>query len=221
MDVTTLCRELLAIGRSGEYADVGRLPGAGEHRQVLRVADMSRKAITTFFELLDEPDRNFFFKAVAAYENTVGGLGSVTILHRLLPLLPGDGRDTLDWVLSNTRSYWYYVHSATSIAEMKEFSRIRAELREHNLQLEKRREIEAKALKGDRATTNLYNAVRRGDIRAVQALLNAGANANITTPDGAALHEYAASKGRDDIAELLIKTHGAQPPSLQSLDAQR
>ncbi len=221
MDVTTLCKELLAIGRSGEYADVERLPGAGEHRQVLRIADVYRTPVTTFFELLDEPDRHLFFKAVAAYENTVGGLGSVTILHRLLPLLPGDWRDTLDWVLSNTQSYWYYALSATSVAGMEEFSRIRAELREHNLQLEKRREIEAKALKADRATSNLYNAVRRGDIKAVQALLKTGANANITTPDGVALHVYAATKGRNDISELLINYRGTQSLSLRSLDAAR
>jgi hypothetical protein len=203
VDADVLFGGLLSIGRSAQFADAFELPGAGQHHAVLRIADTHLKSLIEYFDKLDQSDRPGFVKAVAAYENTVGGLGSVTVLHKLLPRLSERYEATLDWILANTRSYWWYAHGANSVAELgaiEEANRIR---REQSLAREHRREIAAKEKKAARASGNLLNAIRRGDIKAVTALLDMGADPTIKAPDGPSLCDYALSIDRIDIANLL------------------
>ena len=67
---------------------------------------------------------------------------------------------------------------------------------------EHQRQLRYKA-KADTATRNLYNAVRRGDIKGVAALLERGANAAACAPDGSPLIDLAMAKGFDAIAAQL------------------
>jgi hypothetical protein len=127
----------------------------------------------------------------------------VTALHKLLPLLLERYEETLNWILANTRSYWWYAHGAKSVAELAAINQANRLRREQSLAAEHQREVAAKAKKGERASGNLFNAVRRGDIMAVRALLDIGADPTITTPDGTTLSEYALSIGRIDIANML------------------
>lgn len=203
MDANALFDSLLSIGRSGHFQDALGLPGAAQHDAVLRIADTHRRLLIEYFAKLEQSDRPGFIKAIAAYENTVGGLGSVTTLHRLLPLLSERYEETLNWVLANTRSYWWYAHGAESVAELAAIKQANRLRREHSLAQEHQREVAAKAKKAERASGNLFNAVRRGDIKAVQALLNIGADPTIATPDGNTLSEYAVNIGHIDIANLL------------------
>jgi hypothetical protein len=62
---------------------------------------------------------------------------------------------------------------------------------------------EAKARRVGRATTNLYNAVRRGDVKAVRALILNGGNPKTCTPNGVELIEFAKIKGNKDIINEL------------------
>ena len=62
--------------------------------------------------------------------------------------------------------------------------------------------------KADAATKNLYNAVRRGDLKSVVALLARGANASAPAPDGSRLIDLAISKGFDAIATQLQDAGG-------------
>ena len=108
-----------------------------------------------------------------------------------------------DWVLTNTSSYRYYSGGATSFAELRAERAWQSRRWQERQEDERNREAEAKARKAERATQNLHNAVRRGDIKAVRALLGQGASPTVTTPDGMGLAEYARLSGRSDIAELL------------------
>ena len=56
-----------------------------------------------------------------------------------------------------------------------------------------------------KASGNLYNAVRRGDVKAVSALISLGGEADGRCPDGKSLIEFAREKGRLDIVEVLEK----------------
>ncbi len=203
MDANALFNSLLLIGRSGHFQDALSLPGATQHGAVLRIADTNRQLLVSYFDKLEQSDRPGFIKAIAAYENTVGGLGSVTTLKRLLPLLTEQYEETLNWILANTRSYWWYAHGAESVAELAAIKQANRLRREQSLAHEHQREIAAKAKKAERASGNLFNAVRRGDIKAVRALLDIGADPTTTTPDGNTLSAYAVSIGRIDIAKLL------------------
>ena len=136
MSPTTLLEILVTAGRVEDYAAVIDLPGAGVHAQVLRFSNSLRRDCLVSITKLSSLDRKAFAKALAIYENTVGGLGSVTALERVLPLVSDEDHAVLDWILSNTRSYWYYAHGAKSFAELESIKadnaarRARNELRE-------------------------------------------------------------------------------------------
>jgi len=57
-----------------------------------------------------------------------------------------------------------------------------------------------------KATRNLPNAIRRGDIKAVQSLIALGADPSVASPDGTSLHDYAIALGHTHIAELIRET---------------
>lgn len=203
MIIEALCPRLLEIGKTGNFKAVFELPGAESHNEVLRIAGKDRGYLQAFFLELDPGDRRSFFKAIAAYEDTVGGLGSVTVLQQLLPGLPDEDHSILDWVLTNTKAYWYYAHGARSYAEIQVWKHEQAIRREASSMRERQREIEAKRSRAIVATTNLYNAVRRGDKKAVIGLLSQGADPASKTPDGLPLVQYALTHGHDEIAALL------------------
>lgn len=68
----------------------------------------------------------------------------------------------------------------------------------------------ARAQRAERATRNLYNAVRRGDIKAVVALLGMGANPSTLAPTGESLIDYARATGRENIALQLEAARNAR-----------
>jgi hypothetical protein len=203
MDVASLFDSLLAIGRSGRFEGIHSLPGVGVHDTISRFADTHRKALIGYFIALDESDKGFFVKAVAAYENTVGGLGSVTTLHSLLPLMEDPNHSIIDWILSNTRSYWWYAHGATSFAELQLILQYNEDRRVESFRREDERAAAARLARAERATGNLYRAAFRGDVKAVVGLLANGADPSIKSPDGASLYEFAIKMQRADIAAIL------------------
>jgi hypothetical protein len=194
---------LLAASPENQYADVLAIPGAGNHGQVVRYTYDLRGALLERIAALQPAEQASFVKALAVYEDTVGGLGSVTALQWVLPVISDPDHVVIDWVLANTRSYWYYSNGAKSFAEMWGRRASDACRQAENWREEQERQAEAKVRRGERATQKLYNAVRRGDIKAVKALLEQGASASASTPEGMSLAEYAAVNGRADIAELL------------------
>lgn len=77
------------------------------------------------------------------------------------------------------------------------------EARKESEAREVEREREAKARKAEQASANLFNAVRRGDVNAVKALLEKGASPSSCTPDGVPLVKYAEESGRNAVVEVL------------------
>lgn len=203
MPATALVGQLLAAGLAEDFAAVAALPGAGNHAQVLRFASSLRGEGRNAIDAMSGAERSAFIKALAVYEDTVRGLGSVTALCQLLPLTPGEDEATIDWVLSRTRSYDYYANGARSLAEVLEAKEARAAGRAAAVRMEAEREQAAKEKRAARATTLLYNAVRRGDLKAVQGLIAQGASADTRTPDREDLVAYAERNGRAEIAAVL------------------
>ncbi len=194
---------LLTLGRKADYSVISVLPGAGTHADVLRLADVHRKALLRFFIGLSPTDRVAFVKAIAVYENSVNGLGSVTTLHDLLFHVDDPDHAILDWILRNTNSYWYYAHSARSYDEFVAQCRWKSEQTTANLlRDEERQERDRKRISID-ATMKLYNAVRRGDHTAMRALLLKGADASALTPEGEPLVSFALRQNRQDIVATL------------------
>ena len=203
MNAERLVDLLLAASPANQYANVRAIPGAGNHDQVVRFTYDLRGPLLERIASLQPAEQASFVKALAVYEETVGGLGSVTALHRVLPAVSDPDHAIIDWVLANTKSYWYYSNGAKSFAELQGNRTYDAHHHAEVERQEREREAEAKARKAERATQNLYNAVRRGDAKAVKALLGQGASASATTPEGMSLAEYAEACGRGDIAAIL------------------
>ena len=199
---------LVTAGRAEDYAAVVAIPGASVHADVLRFSDSLRRGGLAPIEELSALDRTAFVKALAVYENTVGGLGSVTALERVLPLIQDEDHAILDWILSTTRSYWYYSNGARCYAELQEIKAAHAVRRAQNEKRDAERERFAKERKAEQASANLFNAIRRGDTKAVEALLRLGAAPQGVTPDGIPLVRYAEENNRTDIAQLLRQAQG-------------
>ena len=203
MSLAATVQALVTCGRDENFTAIAAFPGAGVHAQVLRFSDGLRRRGLDQIKALSPSDRVAFVKALSVFEHTVGGLGSVTALERVLPLVADEDHALLNWILSETRSYWYYSNGATSYAELQASRTAHARQREVNEAREAERAHEAKARKAEQATANLFNAVRRGDLNAVQALLQKGVDQNFCTPDGVPLMKYAEENDRNAIANVL------------------
>jgi hypothetical protein len=203
MNIESTLRRLLEIGRSERFSEIAGIPGLQDHSSVLQLAGVYHDDIVSFTKVLSSDDRVAFVKAVAMVEHSVGGLGSVTNLERLFPLADDPERTVLDWVLRNTKSYSYYSHDARSVEELELTRKRIAERRAARVQKERTRQAEDKTRIAAEATKTLYNAVRRGDLKAVRALMKQGADATSCGPDGSSLIVVALSKGFDAIAAEL------------------
>jgi hypothetical protein len=208
MSSVMLIEQLVAIGLSGDLSAAEALPGAGNHAQVLRFSSSLRGNGLAVLEAMPQENLRAFVKALAVYEGTVNGLGSVTALHQILPLVQDEDHSLLDWILTSTESYWYYSHGARSFADLERLKAARAPRRAENERAERDREQVAKSRRAERATERLFNAVRRGDEKAVQALLHQGAAATAATPNGIPLVQYAEDLGRKKIADALRQAQG-------------
>jgi hypothetical protein len=196
-------RRWIAVAKAMQWDELRRSPEA--RSVVLDLGDPYGDHAPAIMEKLTEEDRRALIQCIAVVEDAMGGRGSVTALRWFLPCVQDRSRELLAWVLANTRSYAHYSYGARSLEELDEFRRAKEERRRRSLEMERRRQEEARPRKAEQATSRLYNAVRRGDTRAVRALLMRGADATIKTPEGMALLAFARSKGLEDIAELLMQ----------------
>ena len=194
---------ILELARADRLEDIRDLPEARSHHLVCELSDSIRREGWEWFSALSQPDRANFTKAIAIYEDNVGGIGSATILQSILPEINDPEHQTLDWVLNNTHAYEYFAQGTRSAEELNHRKQQASERRSANLRAEEAREIEAKARKAAKATENLHSAVRRGDIKAVRALLAKGADSSVVPPGGKSLRDIAIAIDRLDIADLL------------------
>ncbi|MBI4938605.1 MAG: hypothetical protein HY846_10430 [Nitrosomonadales bacterium] len=203
MKLHTSLYRLVEIGRSGNFAGLTDSSELQCHGQVYRLADIHRNEVVLFAKNLSGDDRIAFVKSIAMLEHGVGSLGSVTNLQRLLPLISDSERNFLDWILRNTTSYWYYAHGARSVEQLDIENAWRAALTAENIARDMQRQLKDKERIAEAATRNLFNAIRRGDVKAVRALISKGADVMVPAPDGLPLVASAAAKGFDAIVNEL------------------
>jgi hypothetical protein len=205
---------LLSLGRKEAYADISHEPELQPHMAVIQLLDKFRDQIAPYAHNLGSEDRIALTKAMAVLEHQVGGRGSVTHLRCLLPLVDDPDRLVFDWILRNTDSYAYWSHGTKSIEEFdsnRESAAKRSAEKSELLTLELQQQKKNREQTVQDANQRLYNAVRRGDIKALQALIAKGANVSLPTPDGMTLLEYAESQGNSAIVELLQSQLKAVP----------
>lgn len=211
-DPTELFHSLLEIGRAGSFDRLTERVNVPKHNDALRLADRHRDSLMAYAQELPQSDLEAFVKAIATYEHVAGGFGSVTTLQSLLSLLGDRRRSVLDWILVHTDSYWYYGYGAKSISQYDAACTAKKERAAKGISRDLQRQMNDKVRIAESATTKLYNAVRRGDIKAVRALIAKGADPCISAPDGTSLYALALAKGNNEIANgLQHVAHSKQP----------
>ena len=191
------------IATRGDPPSVEALPGAFNHRLVVKYTCDLRPLLRELRALTQE-DQSSFIKALALYEQTVGGIGSPTLLFHALPAINDPEQEIFDWVLTHTSSYNYYSNGARSFDELQRLESLSRARAAANLERESQRAAEAAARRADKANSNLFNAIRRGDAKAVTALLNQGARPETTDTSGQTAIAYAEQLGRKEIAQILL-----------------
>jgi hypothetical protein len=197
-----LLRDLISIGRNERFEDLSRYPEFQDHVSVLRLADVFRDKVLAFAQALPESDQVAFVKAIAMVEERVGSLGSVSNLPRLLSLVDDPERSLFDWVLRNSTRY-YYSKGARSISGYDLACCLEAERRAEGVRRETERQLQDRKRITEEATRNLYKAVFRGDLKAVRALIEKGADITVSAPDGTSLIAVATANGNTEIVREL------------------
>lgn len=141
-------------------------------------------------------------KSAAVLEDTLGGVGSPTAIHVLLPLAREHQVTALDWVLRHTKAYWYYSKATSAEEYFRHLHHSRAAKLER-AQKESERQEEDRKIKAVRASERLESAIRRGDKQAVAALLDRGADTKRVTRGGLLPLELARELGCTEIAQLI------------------
>lgn len=162
------------ISANADIVAVEEIDGAFKRDVVIKNTIKLREVLDDI-KLLPPVNQSALVKSLAIYEQTIGGLGSATILQGILPIIDDPDHLAFDWVIQNTSSYSYFTGPANSYAEIQEHKLKREAIAKINLQIEAQRAEEGRRRKAEKATQNLPNAIKRGDIKAVQALLNKGA----------------------------------------------
>jgi len=162
------------INARGKQQDVECIDGALDHRSVVENTYGLRKGFFTQVSNLSADEQSSFIKSVALYENTVGGIGSVTLLAQMLDVVEDPNRTLFDWAVTNTVSYGYYMDGAKSFVELQRLKELRSARAKATQEREAQREVDAKILRAKKASGNLINAINRGDIKAVKGLLLKG-----------------------------------------------
>jgi len=117
MQLLDVLRDLAMAGSTHDYPDVEAMIALRPLMSVVQFLDQERNNLIPIAAQFSQLELISIVKAVAVLEHLVGGRGSVTHLKRLLGLVPDPDRELLDWILRNTKSYWYYSHNAKSVAE--------------------------------------------------------------------------------------------------------
>ena len=203
MQLLDVLRDLAKAGNAQVYPDVEVATALQPHMRVVQFLDQQRNILISTAAQFSELELISIIKAVAVLEHIVGGSGSVTHLKRLLGLVPDPDRELLDWILSNTKSYWYYSHNTKSVEEYDLVCRTIASRTAERISVDDERKKQDKIRVAAAKTNRLFNAIRRGDFKAIEALILGGANPQTVTPTGESLVSFAETKGNAQVIAIL------------------
>jgi hypothetical protein len=132
----------------------------------------------------------------------------IVLFRRYQERFSGSAIEIAEWILENRQNpnepYGYHVPLGIhGMNEMRSWQQRRGQAAARRYERETLRQKLATVRRADRATQLLPNAVRRGDLSAVVALLARGADPEHATVAGESLIELAEAHGRVAVAKLL------------------
>lgn len=190
------------VDANGLSNHVLRIPGAKNHHGVINNTGILRSAMKLIANLPPEKQAALT-RSVAVYESSVGGIGSPSLLFLLFQIIDDPDHLVFDWVIQNTNAYDYYSKGAKSFAALNEFKAAIAMKKAARRRKEDERVANAKKVKAEDASAKLIKAIRRGDEKAVEALLLKGADPNVRAEDGMSATQIAEQLCQSKILTLL------------------
>src|SRR5690625_3274758 len=214
-----LVDRLVAVGKSSDPASVLQELIPADHRArfgyIMRLRPEEWKVAT---DRLAVDELGALVRALTVAEailpDWLGGSVSAVIwtYREFQQRCPGRALELADWVLAHTRNPYAPFRRcnfrARSLAELRIAEAERLARRRAIREAEEAREREAKRRRAEKATRDLVGAIRRGDVKAVEALLAKGADPHARDGEGRTALEYARQVGRPDIIARLKERVG-------------
>lgn len=203
---------LISLGRTG----VPDIPDCLADQQTAWYALVRPKEVwLKVAEVLSEDELRHLIHGLVLYSRARGrGVGGsvspvIALYYDYIARFPGQEPALTAWVVDNRVNDYDPFGSACdegarTYAEFLERQELR--WREHQARLLQRQQDAARLKQmrdAEKATTNLAGAVRRGDLKAVMALLAKGADPSKAVADGGSLVALAEANGRTEVAAYL------------------
>lgn len=218
--VVGIVKALVSLGRVGELrpGDVlAALPSLASHQAVCRLVDIHQESLVEIADGLPPVERVALVRAIAMLEQAVGGMGSVSAVLYLLPILGPERREALALALQDTPPEERRCNAwSKGAVDLVDYDRRQmAQARRTSAHLDKvEREQAEKRL---RRTEGLRRAIRNKDVVAVRGLLQLGADPFAPDSSGQDCFELAKQVGVSDI--LLALVPSPRPDSGRTDDA--
>lgn len=219
---TKFLRRLIAIGESNEFSSLAELFAEFPPE---RVGHFMRQHGDFWYSLTDslsDAEHESLIRAITVAERDYPAFGGGSVSGVIFAFIRLQHRtqsslDALaDWILAHTDNPYVPFGTrnlgARSLVEYRAFKLDRAAARVARQRAESVRQAEAAMRVADKATHDLFAAIRCKDTKAVQALLLRGAHLDVPDATGQTAMAYAHSLGHAAIIEILqAHANGLQP----------
>ncbi len=217
---TDMLNELLALGAS----DVARItPTLAQHPPGLDDSAWQFWARSASDESLRRMMRGLVLYSRATDSPAGSASPLIPLYWEFVSRAPRDEPEVTAWIVDNrTNEYEPFgtgKHGgARTLEQFRTYQHEDAARAAEGVARDKERQRRAANDKARTATAKLPAAVKRGDLKAVQALIQAGADLNCTGASGQSLMLLARAAGRQDMVELLsaLGLEGALPPDVST-----
>jgi len=202
--------QLIALGRSNTPSTPPALREPERAWRLLMVGDEPwRRAARQ----LSDVDLRSLMRGLVMFSRATGWSGGsvspmTPVYEEFLSRAPRDEPEVTKWIVDNRvndyEPFGTVVHGgARSQSEYLAYKALRARKRAPGLARDAERQDRDGAAKATRATTRLLAAVKRGDVAAVHALVDSGADVHAATQDGRSLLDVARAANRPQMIDLL------------------
>ena len=219
---TKFLRRLIAIGGSDDFASLAQLFVEFPPERVGHFMRQHWDFWDSLTDSLSEAEHKSLIRALTVAERVYpafgGGSVSGTIwtFRRLQQRTHSSLDELADWILAHTNNdnvpFGSSNLGARSLAEYGARKRERAAVRDARQRAESARQSAAASRVADKATHDLFPAIRRKDVKAVEALLLRGARLDVPDAAGQTAMAYAHSIGHAATIDILrAHSNGFQP----------
>lgn len=219
---TKFFQRLIAIGASNDFASLAELFAEFPPDRVGHFMRQHWNFWNSLTDSLSEAEHESLIRALTVAERDYPAFGGGSVSGVIWAFLRLQQRtqsslDALaDWILAHTNNdnvpFGTSNLGARSLAKYWARTQDRADARYARQRAESARQAAATTRAADKATYDLFPAIRRKDIKAIQALLLRGARIDVPDTTGQTAMAYAQSLGHVAIIEILqAHANGLQP----------